>query len=73
MASSIYSQYDSDYSLQVFSEDNEAGLALSLGLTKDKPTRIHIDLQGKYDIARNYRNALIQGLARLHFLVSVLF
>lgn len=70
LASSLYRRYDSDYSLQLFSEDKEAGLSLSMGLTKDKPTRVTLDLQGKHDIARNYRNALVQGLARLHFLVS---
>ena len=71
--STLYSQLDSDYSLQLFSEEKESGLALNMGLTNDKPTRIALDLQGKYDIARNYRNAVIQGLARLHVLVSFIF
>ena len=70
MASSLYKRLDSDYSLQLFSEEKESGLSLSMGLTKDKPTRLAFDLQEKHDIARNYRNALIQGLARLHVLVS---
>jgi hypothetical protein len=70
VASTLYRRLDSDYSLQLFTEGQEAGLALNMGLTKDKPSRITLDLQGKYELARNYRNGLAEGLARLTIMVS---
>lgn len=70
MESTLYADYDSDYSVQLYSEDKEAGLNLDMGLTKDKPKRIVVVLQGKIDVAPSYRNALVQGLAQVTVVVS---